>query len=192
MANKDSAPCIAFATEKDWAAWLADNHADSKGVWLRFFKKATGTASVSHADALVVALCYGWIDGQLKAYDDRSWLHKFAPRRPQSIWSKRNCELAEQLAKTGKMKSAGLKEMAAAREDGRWGRAYDSPSKMEVPADFLKELTRNKDAQRFFKTLNRANTYAIAWRLQTAKKPETRSERMKTIIAMLAKGRAFH
>lgn len=183
---------IAFSSAKEWARWLAINHTRSKGVWLRFFKKATGTASVNHAEALAIALCYGWIDGQLKKQDEESWLRKFTPRRPKSIWSRRNRELVERLARAGKMKPAGFKEIAAAKADGRWARAYDSPSKMTVPLDFLKELAKNKGARLFFKTLNKANIYAIAWRLQTAKKPETRDERMKAIIAMLAEGQAFH
>jgi len=188
----DDPDFLAFPSERDWARWLAKNHADSTGVWLRFFKKAGGTASVNHADALLLALCYGWIDGQLKKHDEQSWLRKFSPRRAKSIWSKRNRELAEQLAAAGKMKPAGLKEISAAKADGRWERAYDSPGKMTVPADFLRALTKNKNARSFFKTLNKANRYAIAWRLQTAKKPETRDRRMQAIIAMLAKGEAFH
>jgi uncharacterized protein YdeI (YjbR/CyaY-like superfamily) len=192
MAAKNEVDIVSFPTVKEWTQWLAVNHADSNGVWLRFFKKASGVKSVNHAEALAVALCHGWIDGQLKKHDEESWLHKFTPRRPKSIWSKRNCEMVEQLAEAGKMKPAGLKEIAAAKADGRWGRAYDSPSKMTVPADFLKELAKNKEARLFFKSLNKANLYAIAWRLQTAKKPETRQKRMKIIIAMLAKGRAFH
>jgi uncharacterized protein YdeI (YjbR/CyaY-like superfamily) len=192
MAPKNDSNFIAFPSAKEWARWLAENHADSKGVWLRFFKASAGTSSVNHAEALVVALCYGWIDGQLKKHDEQSWLRNFTPRRPKSIWSKRNRELVEQLAEAGKLKPAGFKEMAAAKEDGRWDRAYDSPSKMTVPADFLKELTKNKNARLFFKTLNKANLYAIAWRLQTTKKPESRDKRMQTIIAMLAKGQAFH
>jgi uncharacterized protein YdeI (YjbR/CyaY-like superfamily) len=193
MAPKNHSDFIAFPSAKAWSRWLNANHADSKGVWLRFFKKSSaGTASVNHDDALAVALCYGWIDGQLKKHDEQSWLRKFTPRRSKSIWSKRNRELVEQLAEAGKMKPAGLKEMAEAKQDGRWDRAYDSPSKMTVPADFLKELTKNKSARLFFKTLSKANIYAISWRLQTAKKPETRDKRMKAIIAMLAKGQAFH
>jgi uncharacterized protein YdeI (YjbR/CyaY-like superfamily) len=192
MAPNNDSDFVAFPSPKEWARWLAVNHADSKGVWLRFFKKASGTESVSHAEALAIALCYGWIDGQLKKHDEQSWLRKFTPRRPKSIWSKRNRELVEQLAQAGKMKPAGFKEMAAAKQDGRWDRAYDSPSKMTVPADFLKALTKNKHARLFFKTLNKANIYAIAWRLQTAKKTETRDKRMQEIIAMLAKGQAFH
>jgi uncharacterized protein YdeI (YjbR/CyaY-like superfamily) len=192
VATKDDADFIAFPSQREWARWLAKNHADSMGVWLRFFKKTGGTPSVSHTEALAVALCYGWIDGQLKKHDEESWLRKFTPRRPKSIWSKRNRELVEHLAAAGQMKPAGLKEMDAAKADGRWDRAYDSPSNMTLPADFLRELTKNKNARLFFKALSKANRYAIAWRLQTAKKPETRDKRMKAIIAMLAKGQAFH
>ncbi|HEY2464485.1 MAG TPA: YdeI/OmpD-associated family protein [Steroidobacteraceae bacterium] len=192
MASNIDSSVVACVSEKEWARWLATNHADSKGVWLRFFKKASGTASVNHREALAIALCYGWIDGQLKKYDGESWLRKFTPRRPKSIWSKRNREIVEQLVDAGKMKTAGLKEIAAAKEDGRWDRAYDSPSKMTVPGEFVKAIAKNKKARQFFKTLSKANIYAIAWRLQTAKKPETRDKRMKAIIAMLAKGKAFH
>jgi uncharacterized protein YdeI (YjbR/CyaY-like superfamily) len=161
-------------------------------VWLRLFKKGSGVASVTHAEALAAALCYGWIDGQLKRHDEESWLRKFTSRRPQSVWSKRNRELVDQLAKAGKMRAAGLKEVEAAKSDGRWSRAYDSPRNMMVPEDFRKELSKSKKAQMFFETLNKANTYAIAWRLQTAKKPETREKRMKAIIEMLGKGKALH
>jgi uncharacterized protein YdeI (YjbR/CyaY-like superfamily) len=192
MASKSDFDIIAFASAREWQRWLAAHHAKSEGVWLRFFKKNSGTASVSHAAALSAALCYGWIDGQLRKHDEASWLHKFTPRRPKSVWSKRNRELAEQLTRARKMRRNGMKEMAAAKEDGRWDRAYDSPSKMAVPADFLGQLSKDSKARAFFKTLNKANTYAIAWRLQTAKKPETREKRMKAILRMLSKGQAFH
>lgn len=183
---------MAFSSAKGWDRWLADCHGETSGVWLRFYKKDSAAVSVSYDEALAVALCYGWIDGQLKKYNDGSWLRKFTPRRVKSIWSKRNCDLSEQLVKSKKMKSAGLKEISAAKADGRWDRAYDSPSKMTVPEDFVKHLSRNKKALLFFKTLNKANTYAITWRLQTAKKPETRDKRIKTIIDMLANGKAIH
>ena len=147
---------------------------------------------MTHAEALADALCYGWIDGPLKKHDEESWLHKFVPRRPKSLWSKRNREIVERLTETGKMMAAGLKEVEEAKADGRWDKAYDSPSKMRVPDDFMKELSKNKKARTFFGTLNKANTYAIAWRLQTAKKPETREKRMKTIIEMLAAGKPLH
>jgi uncharacterized protein YdeI (YjbR/CyaY-like superfamily) len=182
----------AFASAAAWQRWLAKHHATTGGVWLRFFKKQSGTPSVTHAEALPVALCYGWIDGQLKKYDAESWLHKFTPRRAKSIWSTRNCQMAEQLIADGKMKAAGLKAIAAAKQDGRWGRAYASPSKMVVPEDFLALLANHRAAYRFYKTLNKANVYAIGWRLQTAKRPETRTKRMMTILSMLADGKAFH
>ena len=192
MASKSDFDIIAFASAREWQRWLAAHHAKSGGVWLRFFKKNSGTASVSHAEALSAALCYGWIDGQLRKHDEASWLHKFTPRRSKSVWSKRNRELAEQLTRARKMRRNGMKEMAAAKEDGRWDRAYDSPSKMAVPADFLRQLSKDSEARAFFRTLNKANTYSITWRLQTAKKPETREKRMKAILRMLSKGRAFH
>jgi uncharacterized protein YdeI (YjbR/CyaY-like superfamily) len=183
---------IAFPSPKEWERWLASNHANSKGIWLLFFKKASGTASVNYNEALLGALCYGWIDGQIKKHDDVSWIHKFVPRRPKSLWSKRNCAFVEQLIESGKMRAAGLREIEAAKADGRWDCAYDSPSKMAVPKDFLAILSRNKKALKFFHSLNKANTYAITWRLQTAKKPEARAKRMKAIINMLIKGEKFH
>jgi uncharacterized protein YdeI (YjbR/CyaY-like superfamily) len=183
---------VAFSSAKEWERWLAKSHASSNGVWLRFFKKAARRSSVTYPEALALALCYGWIDGQLRKHDEQSWLRKFTPRRPRSVWSKRNRDLVEQLARAGRLKPAGLKEVEEAKSDGRWERAYDSPSKMVVPADFLKELSKDRKALLFFRTLNKANTYAIAWRLQTAKKPETREKRMKAILAMLSKGEKFH
>jgi uncharacterized protein YdeI (YjbR/CyaY-like superfamily) len=192
MTTKSDLEIIAFPSAKEWELWLAKTHASSRGVWLRLFKKGSGVASVTHAEALAAALCYGWIDGQLRKHDEESWLRKFTPRRPQSVWSKRNLELVDQLVEAGKMRAAGLKELEAAKSDGRWSRAYDSPSNMTVPEDFMKKLSKNKKARMFFETLNKANTYAIAWRLQTAKKPETREKRMTAIIEMLAKGKAFH
>lgn len=192
MASKSDSGVLVCPSAKEWTRWLAANHADSKGVWLRFFKKASKTASVNHPEALAAALCYGWIDGQLKKHDEESWLRKFTPRRPKSIWSKRNREIIEKLVIGGKMKPAGLREVAAAKEDGRWDCAYDSPSRMTVPADFMKKIAGNKKARSFFETLSKANIYAIAWRLQTAKKAETRDRRMKAIILMLAEGKVFH
>ena len=182
----------AFSSAKELERWLAKNHAKSTGIWLRFFKKNSGVPSVSYHEALDAAICFGWIDGQLKKYDEESWLRKFTPRRPKSVWSKRNREHAERLIRAGKMQTAGLQEVEAAKQDGRWTAAYDSASKMEIPDDFLKELAKNKRAKAFFETLNRANVYAIVWRLQTAKKPETRQRRLATILAMLAKEQKFH
>ena len=183
---------ISFKSPKEWAGWLAKNHSKSNGIWLKFFKKNSGIASISHSEALDEALCYGWIDGQIKKYDQTSWLHKFTPRRLKSIWSKRNIEHINRLIGAGKMKPSGFREVEMAKTDGRWERAYDSPGAMQVPEDFLKELSRNKKAKAFFETLNKANIYSITWRLQTAKKPETREKRMKAIIKMLTQGKKFH
>jgi len=190
--SKTDLPIIAFKSSSDWASWLDKNHAQSNGIWLRFFKKDSGVASATHAEALDEALCYGWIDGQLEKYDEKSWLHKFTPRRPKSVWSKRNIEHVNRLTAAGKMKPSGLKEVEAAKADGRWERAYDSPSAMQVPEDFLKKLSKNKKTKAFFETLNKANTYAIAWRLQTAKKPATRARRMQAILERLKRGEKFH
>lgn len=192
MTQKSELPVRSFASAAAFEAWLEKNHARSQGLWLRFFKKAASGKSLSHKEALDVALCYGWIDGQLKKFDDTSYLHKFTPRGAKSVWSKMNCQHVERLTKEGWMRPAGLAAVAAAKQDGRWGQAYDSPSTMEVPADFLAALARNKKAKLFFDTLNRANRYSIAWRLQTAKTPETRQKRIAAIVAMLGRGEAFH
>lgn len=183
---------VSFPSAKAWEQWLDTHHTTSSGIWLRFFKKGSGVASVTYSEALDEGLCYGWIDGQALKYDLKSWLQRFTPRRPKSLWSKRNIAHVARLSKANKMKPAGLAQAEAAKADGRWARAYDSPSVMRIPQDFLSRLGKNKKAHAFFKTLNRANTYAIAWRLQTAKKPETRAKRTKAILEMLAKGKAFH
>jgi uncharacterized protein YdeI (YjbR/CyaY-like superfamily) len=185
-------PVKSFASEAAFENWLQANHARSSGLWLRFFKKSATRKALTHKGALDVALCYGWIDGQLKKFDDISYLHKFTPRGAKSVWSKVNREHVERLKKEGRMRLAGLAAVAAAKKDGRWDKAYDSPNKMEIPADFLKALAKDKNAKTFFDTLNRANRYSIAWRLQTAKKPETRQKRMDAIIAMLGRKEKFH
>jgi uncharacterized protein YdeI (YjbR/CyaY-like superfamily) len=188
----DNLPIISFETPAEWAQWLAANHAESSGVWLRMFKKGTGISSINYAEALDEALCYGWIDGQKNKYDERSWLQRFTPRRAKSIWSKINTGHVERLVKAGKMQAAGMKEIEAAKRDGRWQKAYDSHKNMTLPEDFLNELEKDPPAKTFFETLNKTNLYAIAFRLQTAKKPETREKRMKQILEMLAKGEKFH
>ncbi len=185
-------PVIPFESSKKWEAWLAKNHGKSNAIWLQIFKKGSGQKSVNYAEALDVALCYGWIDGQKNTYDGHSWLQKFTPRRSKSGWSKINTQHVERLIKEGKMKPAGLLQIEAAKQDGRWERAYHSQSNASVPEDFLQELDKNKKAKMFFGTLNKANIYAIVYRLQTAKKPETRQKRMKMILEMLSKGEKFH
>ena len=185
-------PILAFASANAWQQWLAKHHRTSDGIWLRLFKKTSATPSVSYAEALDAALCYGWIDGQLKSHDAQSWLRKFTPRRAKSIWSKKNLEHVVRLTKAGKMKAAGLKAVETAKAGGRLRVAYDAPSKSELPKDFLTALSRNAKAKAFFATLNRANVYAITFRLQTAKRPETREKRMKAILEMLGRGEKFH
>ena len=189
---KPDSPILSFTTTKELTSWLAKHHALSTGIWIRLFKKDTGIASITYAEALDEALCYGWIDGQKKSYDTTSWIQKFTSRRPKSIWSKRNREHIARLEKSGRMKAAGITQVEAAKADGRWEQAYDSQSNMVVPADFLEELAKDKKAAAFFKTLNKTNIYAIVFRLQTAKKPATREKRMKAILEMLLKGEKFH
>ena len=186
-------PVKSFASSTQWREWLATNHIISNnGIWLRIFKKDSDEATVTYDEALNEALCFGWIDGQKKAYDEKSWLQTFTPRRSKSIWSKRNKTLALQLIKEKRMQPSGLKEIEAAKKDGRWDKAYDAASTMTVPPDFLEELKKDKDAYDFFETLNKANTYAIGWRLQTAKKPETREKRMKKFLEMMKNKEKLH
>jgi uncharacterized protein YdeI (YjbR/CyaY-like superfamily) len=183
---------LTFKTPAAFEKWLAKNHMKSPGTWLRFFKKASKEKGVTYGEALDRALCWGWIDSQVKKYDADSYIQKFSPRGPKSVWSKRNREHVARLTKAKKMKTAGLAHVHAAKKDGRWEGAYDSPANMEMPADFLKALGKDKKAKAFFDTLNRANRYAIGWRLQTAMKPETRERRMAAILAMLSAGKKFH
>jgi len=191
-APKKEQPIISFATPAEWRTWLEKHHPEQEGIWLRFFKKDSGVQSVNYAQALDEALCYGWIDGQTKKYDAESWLQKYTPRRTRSMWSKRNTQLVARLIAEKKMMPAGLKEIERAKADGRWDKAYDSPGKMAMPEDFLAKLAKDKQAQAFFDTLSKANTYAIGWRLQSAKKPETRAKRMEQILEMLKNGEKFH
>lgn len=187
-----NAPIRAFKDAKAWEAWLSKNQRAADGIWVRIAKKASGTKSVTHPEAVEVALCYGWIDGQMRPESATAWLQRFVPRRPRSMWSKINREKALALIASGRMTSAGLEEIERARQDGRWEAAYDSARSATVPADFESELEAHPKAKAFFKTINAANRYAILWRLQTAKKPETRAKRMRTFIEMLEKGETIH
>ncbi|HPE57427.1 MAG TPA: YdeI/OmpD-associated family protein [Bacteroidales bacterium] len=191
-AGKPELPILTFSSAEAFTKWLAKHHKTPSGIWMRIFKIKSGVPSITYAEALDAALCYGWIDGQKKSFDSESYLQKFTPRRTKSLWSKRNREHIERLEKAGLMQAAGKKEVEAAKADGRWEQAYDSSGNMVVPADFLTELARDKKAEAFFKSLNKTNTYAIVWRLQTAKRPETRNKRMKSILEMLKKGEKFH
>jgi uncharacterized protein YdeI (YjbR/CyaY-like superfamily) len=183
---------IAFKSARAFRSWLSKNHARSDGILLRIYKKDSGAATVTYAQALDQALCFGWIDGQKLPYDERSWLQKFTPRRAGSGWPRRNTEHAQRLIESCEMDAAGLKEIKVAQADGRWKAAYDSFGNAAMPEDFLAELAGNRKAHAFFKSLNKTNLYSIAYRLQTAKKPETRQKRKHAIIAMLARGEKFH
>jgi uncharacterized protein YdeI (YjbR/CyaY-like superfamily) len=176
-----SEPVLTFATAAGWQAWLEQHHDQAGGVFIKMAKKASGIASVTHDEALDVALCYGWIDGVRKSLDDRYFLQKFTPRRARSLWSKRNIGKVAMLEAEGRMQPAGRAEVERAKQDGRWAAAYDSPANMPVPEDFLQALAGNPHAQATFKTLNRANLFAIAFRLHTAKRPETR-QRIEELV----------
>jgi uncharacterized protein YdeI (YjbR/CyaY-like superfamily) len=181
-----------FKTSANFRRWLEENHAESEGIWLRIYKKDSPEKSLTYAEALDQALCYGWIDGQKKPLDKLSWLQRFTPRRPKSGWSKINTQHVERLIKAGAMTPAGMEAVEAAKADGRWESAYVSSKNASPPEDFLQELSKNKKAEAFFKTLNKANVYAIVYRLETAKKPATREKRMKMILAMMERGETFH
>lgn len=177
-----------FATSQQWEEWLAENHTAVVGLWLQFYKKAAAKKSVTYAEALDIALCYGWIDGHLKSYDADSYVRRFTPRRAKSLWSKRNQEHVARLMQAGLMQPAGLAAVTAAQADGRWDQAIDRKS-VVIPPDFLIELKKYPAADAFFKTLNKANIYAIAWKLQTVKQPATRTRRMQVILDMLRQGK---
>ena len=184
---------LAFETAQQWRTWLEQHHTTvPQGIQMRIYKKDSGHPTVTYDEALDEALCFGWIDGQKNKYDEVSWLQKFTPRRKRSMWSKRNKEHVARLIKDKKMQPAGLKEVQEAQKDGRWDRAYDNAREMEMPEDFLSELKKDKEAYAFFKTLNRSNTYAIAWRLQTAKRPETRQRRMTELLTMMKNKQKLH
>ena len=180
---------VEFHDQSSFRAWLTTHGKDAKGIWLRIYKKASNIASITYAEALDEALCFGWIDGQKKSYDELSFLQKFTPRRPRSMWSQRNIEHVNRLKQANLMTPAGLLEVEKAQADGRWEAAYDSPANMQVPDYFLEELNKHPKAKLFYTTLNKTNTYAIAWRLQTAKTETTRLRRAEKIIEMLNAGR---
>jgi len=185
-------PVFLFKTQNEWEDWLGENYDKFPAIWVKFAKKNTGAMSITYNDALQVALCYGWIDGLINKYDEKYYLTRFSPRKANSVWSKTNRELGEKLTQQGKMQQSGLAAIETAKVNGRWDNAYDSSTTMQIPEDFLQELAKDKKAEEFFKTLNRANTYAIAWRLQTAHKQETRAKRMEKILEMLKRGEKLH
>jgi uncharacterized protein YdeI (YjbR/CyaY-like superfamily) len=183
---------VTFTSQRDWQRWLTSEHASSAGVWMRLAKQDSGVPSVTYDEAVEVALCFGWIDGQKKAYDETYWLQRFTPRSSRSRWSKINREKAERLIVAKKMKAAGAREVERAKEDGRWDAAYDGQRTAAVPADLQRALARNKKAREFFATLDSANRYAILYRVHDAKKPETRARRIQTFVTMLSEGKKLH
>ncbi len=191
MPNTTELPILPFESKKKFADWLAKNHDKSAGLWLKIAKKAAGISTVTYAEALDVALCYGWIDGQKGSFDEQYFLQKFTPRRAKSIWSKINVEKVDGLIASGEMKPAGLKAVEAAKMDGRWAAAYASQKNMEVPADFQSALEKNKKAKAFFETLTGAKRYSFLFRIETAKKAETREKRIRQFVEMLERGETF-
>ncbi len=181
-------PTLPFESKKKFAEWLAKNHDKSAGLWLKIAKKATSISTVTYAEALDVALCYGWIDGQKGSFDEQYFLQKFTPRRSKSIWSKINVEKVAGLIASGEMNPAGLKAVEAAKQDGRWDAAYASQKNIVVPADFQSALEKNKKAKAFFETLTGSRRYSFLFRIETAKKAETREKRIRQFVEMLAKG----
>ena len=181
-----------FRSSVELRAWMAKEHTRAPGLLLRIYKKDSGVPSVTYAESLDQALCFGWIDGQKLPFDANSWVQKFTPRRAKGGWSKINVAHVDRLIQAGQMTPAGLKEVEAAKTDGRWAAAYDSSANATVPPEFVKELARNAKAKQFYATLNKANLYSIAYRLQTAKRAVTKIKRIKLIIEMLARGEKFH
>lgn len=189
---KAELPILLFQDEQAWEQWLAQHHGTSPGLWLRLAKKNSGLRSLSYAEALDVALCYGWIDSQKKSYDADCWLQKFTPRGPRSIWSKINVEKVQVLSRAGRMRPAGLTAVEQAKVDGRWAAAYDSQRNASVPEDFQAALDRSPEAKAFFVSLDSANRYAMLFRIQTAKRAETRAKRIQNFIDMLQRGEKIH
>lgn len=190
--EKSDYPVLTFESREAFEQWLAENHRTVDGIWLKFARKNSGIPSVNYEEAVLAALCYGWIDGQAKSLDETHHLQKFTPRRARSKWSKINCGRAERLIAEGKMQPAGLAEIERAKADGRWDAAYSSPSSMEVPDDLRAALDQNEAARAFFEKLNSANRYAILYQIHDAKRPETRARRIEKFVQMLAEGKKLY
>jgi uncharacterized protein YdeI (YjbR/CyaY-like superfamily) len=188
----DELPTLLFATPADFEVWLEQNHDSSGGLWLKIAKKGAPEQSVGYAEALELALCFGWIDSQKRGHDELHFLQRFTPRRPRGKWSRINRDKAEALIAAGAMRPSGLAEVEAAKADGRWEAAYAGQRTAQVPADLQRELDSNDAAREFFATLDSANRYAILYRLDDAKKPETRERRLRKFVAMLERGERIH
>ena len=188
----DDLPTLSFASQADWERWLEANHAESPGAWLKIAKKASGIETVTHVEALDVALCFGWIDGQRRGLDEQWFLQRYTPRRARSRWSQVNRDKVERLISDGRMRPAGLREIERAKEDGRWEAAYPPASRIEVPPDLRRALDANPAASAFFETLSGSNRYAVLYRIHDAKRPETRARRIEKFVAMLARGEKIY
>jgi len=192
VAVKPDLPIVPFASRGAWEEWLEGRHASSDGVWLKIARKGSGIESVTFAEALDVALCYGWIDSQRAGFDERYFLQRFTRRKPRSKWSQVNREKVAGLIEEGRMKPAGFREVERAKADGRWDAAYEPQSTAAVPDDLRIALEKNEGAREFFGTLDSRNRYAILHRIQDVKRPETRSRRIARYVAMLAEGEKLH
>lgn len=188
----DELPILLFATPPELEAWLEKNHAEAGGFWLKVAKKGSGEQSVTYAEALELALCFGWIDSQKRGLDEKFFLQRFTPRRPRGRWSRINRDKAEELIAAGSVRPAGMAEIDAARADGRWDAAYEGASTAKVPDDLRRELDANEAAREFFASLDSTNRYAIVYRLNDAKKPQTRERRLRKFVAMLERGEKIH
>jgi uncharacterized protein YdeI (YjbR/CyaY-like superfamily) len=188
----DDLPVESFPDRKSWREWLEGNHETSAGLWLKIAKKGSGTRTVSYVEALEEALCFGWIDSQKNGLDADFFLQRFTPRRPRSKWSAINRRKAEELIETGAMQPAGRAEVERARADGRWERAYEGQRKAEVPEDLQAALNADPRARKFFESLDRGNRYAILFRIEDTRRPETRARRIRGFVEMLAQGRKIH
>lgn len=183
---------LAFASREEWEAWLDAEHGTSEGVWIKFAKKGSGVASVAYAEAVDVALCYGWIDSQVARLDERFYLQKFTPRRARSKWSRINRDKIEELTRQGRLKPAGLEQVELAKADGRWEAAYASPANVAIPDDLQAALDASPQAGEFWERLNKSNRFAIVFQLEDAKKPETRTRRLEKFVGMLERGEKLY
>jgi uncharacterized protein YdeI (YjbR/CyaY-like superfamily) len=192
MAPPDELPTLFFPSAGEWEAWLEREHQRAPGLWMSIAKRGAPRPGVSYSDALDVALCFGWIDGQKRALDAHHWLQRFTPRRARSRWSQINCDRARALIEADRMRSAGLAQIEQARADGRWDAAYPSARGATVPEDLERALAANPAARAFFETLDAANRYAILYRVHDARRPRTRAERIARFVEMLAAGERIH
>jgi uncharacterized protein YdeI (YjbR/CyaY-like superfamily) len=192
LTPSDDLPVLAFASAGEFDAWLAEHGESAPGVWLKIAKKGAPEPTITYAEAIEVALCHGWIDGQKRGLDASYWLQRFTARRPSSPWSRINRDKATALIDAGRMRPAGLREVERAQADGRWERAYAGQRTAAVPEDLARELGRDDAARAFFESLDSANRYAIVWRIEQAKRPETRARRIEKFMGMLRAGEKLH